>query len=101
MISYCFSGLEGSLLSVSALVNVGLHVLYFKDFVAAFDAEENNFFQGQRDLQTGLWTVDLHLLSSVAKKPHMATAKQMAGWYDDENLVMQICAYQVIPIDVF
>ena len=74
MIAYCFPGLKGSLLSVSALVNVGLHVLYCKDFVTAFDAEENVVFQGQRDLQTGLWMVDLQLLSSVANTPHIATA---------------------------
>jgi len=46
MIAYVFPQLTGSLLSISALVNVGLHVSYCKDFVTAFDKNENIIFRG-------------------------------------------------------
>ncbi len=61
MIAYVFPQLKGSLLNISALFNVGL---YCKDFVTALDVNENIIFQGQRDVNNGLWMVDLQLLSS-------------------------------------
>ena len=74
MIAYVFPQLKGSLLSISALVNVGLHVSYCKDFVTALDVNENIIFQGQRDVNNGLWMVDLQLLSSAANTPLVATS---------------------------
>ena len=59
MMAYIFPQLKGSLLSISELVNVGLHVTYCENFVTAFDMKENIILQGNRDIRTGLWMVDL------------------------------------------
>ena len=59
MIAYVFPQLCGSLLSISKLIKV----LYCSDFVTGFDKPA---FQGIRDVQTGLWTVDLRSLSTAA-----------------------------------
>lgn len=64
MMAYIFPQLKGSLLSISELVNVGLHIAHCKNFVTAFDNKENVIFQGNRDIRTGLWMVDLQLLKA-------------------------------------
>jgi hypothetical protein len=51
MIAYVFPQLKGSLLSISALINVGLHVTYCNKFVTAFDVNENIIFQGKRNVR--------------------------------------------------
>ena len=66
MIAYIFPQLKGSLLSISQLVNVGLRVTYCADFVTGFDVNNNTVFQGNRDIKTGLWMVDLKSLSTAA-----------------------------------
>ena len=44
MIAYIFPQLKGSLLSVSALVDVGLHVTYCSNYVTAFDHPGKHYF---------------------------------------------------------
>jgi Reverse transcriptase (RNA-dependent DNA polymerase) len=66
MIAYIIPQLKGSLLSISQLVNVGLQVLYCADFVTGFDSDNNAVFQGDRDVRTGLWMVDLRTFSRAA-----------------------------------
>jgi hypothetical protein len=66
MIAYIIPQLKGSLLSISQLVNVGLQVLYCADFVTGFDSDNNAVFQGDRDVRTGLWMVDLRTFSTAA-----------------------------------
>ena len=70
MMAYIFPQLKGSLLSISELVNVGLHLVYCKNFVTAFDNKDNVIFQGKRDMLTGLWMVDLQLLTTTPVQPH-------------------------------
>ena len=71
MLAYIFPQLKGSLLSISQLVKLGLRVIYCADFVTGFDSDNNTVFQGDRDVSTGLWMVDLRTLSTAA-----------AGWTD-------------------
>ena len=66
MIAHVFPQLCGSLLSISKLVNLGLKVLYCSDFVTGFNKHDQPVFQGNRDVRTGLWMVDLRLLSTAA-----------------------------------
>ena len=66
MIAYVFPQLRGSLLFISKLINCGLKVLYCSDFVTGFDKRDKPVFQGNRDVQTGLWMVDLRSLSTAA-----------------------------------
>ena len=65
MIAHVFPQLRGSLLSISKLVNFGLKVLYCSDFVTGFDKHDKPVFQGNRDVHTGLWMVDLRSLSTA------------------------------------
>jgi hypothetical protein len=65
MIAYVFPQLRGSLLSISKLINFGLKVLYCSDFVTGFDRHDKPVFQGNRDVKTGLWMVDLRSLSTA------------------------------------
>ena len=79
MIAYVFPQLHGSLLSISKLVNFGLKVLYCSDFVTGFDKNDKPVFQGNRDVQTGLWMVDLWSLSTaVAEGSAQATSERSA-----------------------
>ena len=66
MIAYVFPQLRGSLLSISKLIDCDLKVLYCSDFVTGFDKHDKPVFQGNRDVQTGLWMVDLRSLSTAA-----------------------------------
>ena len=66
MIAHVFPQLCGSLLSISKLVNFGLKVLYCLNFVTGFDKHDKPVFEGNRDVQTGLWMVDLRSLSTAA-----------------------------------
>jgi len=74
MIAYIFPQLKGSLLSISQLVNLGLRVTYCADFVTGFDADDNTVFQGNRDIRTGLWMVDLRSLSTSDVVPVQSAA---------------------------
>jgi hypothetical protein len=65
MLAHIFPQLHGSLLSISQLVNLGLHVSYCANFVTFFDSEDKAVVQGNRDLGTGLWMVDLRSLSTA------------------------------------
>ena len=65
MIAHIFPQLQGSLLSISQLVNMGLHASYCANFVTFFDCDNKEIFQGNRDLRTGLWMVDLRSLSTA------------------------------------
>ncbi len=65
MIAHIFPALKGSLLSVSQLVNIGLGVTYCNNFITAFDKDSKIVFQGDRDMNTGLFMVDLRLLSTA------------------------------------
>ena len=65
MIAHIFPQLKGSLLSISQLVNLGLHASYCSNFVTFFDNDNKEIFQGNRDLRTGLWMVDLRTLSTA------------------------------------
>jgi hypothetical protein len=65
MIAHIFPQLQGSLLSISQLVNLGLHASYCSNFVTFFDCDEKAVVQGNRDLRTGLWMVDLRSLSTA------------------------------------
>ena len=65
MIAHIFPQLKGSLLSISQLVNLGLHASYCSNFVTFFDCDNKEIFQGNRDLRTGLWMVDLRSLSTA------------------------------------
>jgi len=65
MIAHIFPQLHGSLLSISQLVNLGLHVSYCANFVTFFDREDKVVVQGNRDLRTGLWMVDLRSMSTT------------------------------------
>ena len=65
MIAHIFPQLSGSLLSISQLVNLGLHASYCSNFVTFFDRDEKAVVQGNRDLRTGLWMVDLRSLSTA------------------------------------
>ena len=69
MMAYIFPQLKGSLLSISELVNVGLHLVYCKNFITAFDNKDNVIFQGKRDMRNGLWMVDLQLLRKSPAQP--------------------------------
>ena len=71
MIAYVFPELQGSLLSMSELVNVGLYFSLCNNFITAFDKQDNMIFQGDRDVQSGLWMVDLQLLTKT-QTPHQA-----------------------------
>lgn len=61
--AYVFPQLKGSLLSISQLVDLGLRVTYCKTMVKAIDKDDNIVIQGHRDTRSGLWMVDLKLLS--------------------------------------
>ena len=65
MIAHIFPQLSGLLLSISQLVNLGLHASYCSNFVTFFDRDEKAVVQGNRDLRTGLWMVDLRSLSTA------------------------------------
>ena len=65
MIAHIFPQLSGSLLSISQLVNLGLHASYCSNFVTFCDRDNKDVFQGNRDLRTGLWMVDLRSLSTA------------------------------------
>ncbi len=45
MMAYVLPQLRGFLLNISVLANVGLHVSYCKDFVAALDVIKMLFFR--------------------------------------------------------
>ena len=77
MIAHIFPDLRGSLLSVSQLVNVGLGVTYCNNFITAFDKNSNIVFQGDRDMSTGLFMVDLCLLSTAISKMSVNIAGQV------------------------
>ena len=64
MIAHIFPQLRGSLLSISQFVNMGLHASYCSNFVT-FDCDSKEVFQGNRNLRTGLWMVDLRTLSTA------------------------------------
>ena len=75
MLAHIFPQLHGSLLSISQLVNLGLHVSYCANFVTFFDSEDKAVVQGNRDLRTGLWMVDLRFLSTATKdKAHQVAS---------------------------
>ncbi len=78
MLAYVFPQLKGSLLSISQLVNVGLYVTYCANFVTGYDQHNNIVFQGDRDLKTGLWMVDLRSLSTVAAASVQDIPNQLA-----------------------
>ena len=65
MLAHIFPQLRGSLLSISQLVNMGLHASYCSNFVTFFDRDNKEILQGNRDLRTGLWMVDLRTLSTA------------------------------------
>ena len=65
MLAHIFPQLQGSLLSISQLVNMGLHASYCSNSVTFFDCDNKEVFQGNRDLRTGLWMVDLKTLSTA------------------------------------
>ena len=66
MIAHCFKELTGSLLSISALVDIGLRVIYCKNFVIALRHDDHIVFRSQRNSKSGLWYADLTCLSSTA-----------------------------------
>ena len=76
MIAHIFPQLQGSLLSIYQLVNMGLHASYCSNFVTFFDCDNKEIFQGNRDLRTGLWMVDLRNLSTstASGKQYSASA---------------------------
>ena len=75
MLAHIFPQLRGSLLSISQLVSLGLHVAYCANFVTFFDSEDKAVVQGNRDLRTGLWMVDLRFLSTATKdKAHQVAS---------------------------
>jgi len=57
MIAHIFPQLSGSLLSISQLVNLGLHASYCSNFVTFFDCDEKAVVQGNRDLQACGWWI--------------------------------------------
>jgi hypothetical protein len=59
MTAYVFPELQGSLLSISELINLGLKVVYCKDFVIAYNANNAEVIRGPRDITTGLWMIKL------------------------------------------
>ena len=94
MMAYIFPQLKGSLLSISELVNVGLHVTYCNNFVTAFDSKDDIIFQGNRDLRTGLWMVDLQSLrkaSAQLKQNEMITPSSTDNGNDNQaNLTVRL-----------
>jgi hypothetical protein len=46
-------------------LNLGLHASYCPNFVTFFDNDNKEIFQGNRDVRTGLWMVDLRTLSTA------------------------------------
>ena len=61
--AHIFEELNTSLLSISDLVDIGYEITYSKakvDFVLA----NVSIFEGQRDMRTGLWMVDLSVFKS-------------------------------------
>ena len=75
MIAHIFPQLSGSLLSISQLVNLGLHASYCSNFVTFYDRDNKDVFQGNRDLRTGLWMVDLRSLSTgTASGAHLSAS---------------------------
>ena len=72
--AYVFPQLKGSLLSISQLVDLGLRVTYCKTMVKAIDKDDNTVIQGHRDTRSGLWMVDLKLLSIASDTSGEASA---------------------------
>ena len=79
MIAYVFPQLRGSLLSISKLINFGLKVLYCSDFVTGFDRHDKPVFQGNRDVKTGLWMVDLRSLSTADTEGSIQAASESSA----------------------
>ncbi len=80
MIAYIFPQLKGSLLSILQLVNVGLQVTYCADFVTGVSTDNNTVFQGNRDIRTGLWMVDLRSLSTSNTNAPNSLQQQQYDW---------------------
>ena len=79
MIAYVFPQLRGSFLSISKLINFGLKVLYCSDFVTAFDRHDKPVFQGNCDVKTGLWMVDLRSLSTADTEGNIQAASESSA----------------------
>ena len=94
MMAHIFPQLKGSLLSISELVNVGLHVTYCENFVTVFDIKENIILQGNRDIRTGLWMVDLQSLKRAPtqlQQIEMATSSSISNEGDHQaNLTVRL-----------
>ena len=92
MMAHIFPQLKGSLLSISELVHVGLHVTYCKNFVTAFDNKDDIILQGNRDIRTGLWMVDLQsLIKTPAQQNEMSTLSTSSNGSDHRaNLTVRL-----------
>ena len=66
IIAHVLPQLKGSLLSISQLVDLGLHVTHCSKWVKAVDINNNIVLQGPRDTKSGLWKVDLQQLTMPA-----------------------------------
>ena len=75
MQAHVLPGLDASLLSISALVDLGLDVLFDKFFVRLIrKIDGTEVFQGSRDSISGLWFIDLaKLQESASSSCHSVT----------------------------
>jgi hypothetical protein len=73
MVAYIFPGLKGSLLSISALVNMGLSALFTTSHITILRGS-TTVMQGDRDLTTGLWFLDLSHFTNASQGEHIAVA---------------------------
>ena len=74
MIAHVFPHLAGSLFSISAVVDMGLEVLYCKDLVSFLDSNKSVVFQGERDKTTGLLMVVLEQFSLAGTETPLVAA---------------------------
>jgi hypothetical protein len=59
-IAHVFPGMENySLLSVGQLCNEGYYITFRIDRVTIYNSEEKAILKGQRDLNTGLWRINV------------------------------------------
>jgi hypothetical protein len=74
--AHIFAELNTSLLSISDLVDVGYEITYSK-LKVDFKLDNATIFEGQRDLQTGLWMVDFAVFKVIT--PTLGRAKWTRG----------------------
>ena len=66
--------LLGSLLSIGALCDAGLKVIYDKTKVTAYDTHDTTVLQGYRDPTTNLWMISLDKADQTSTAPTTLTA---------------------------